>query len=313
MDIDLLSKMVKELIMEADEVALPGVGSFIAETEPASFSDKGYTINPPYRKLSFRQRLAGNDNALIDFYATTNGIPVEQAAPIITAFLIELKEVLKEKKVVVFPGLGRLRATKENNFFFVADEDLDIYPQGFGLEPISLKTHQETPEEVSDAIQKLGAIISSEEPEQEDKPVEDAAPVAPEEDVVEPVPAAQEEEQSSVVESEEPESGSDEPALPEEEPIIDIEPAEEVYGDDTIEVGPADDIVPSEEEETPAESVDEMPEEKPKSITWWKVVLIIFAVLAGLILLFAILARIFPDFFDTILYTREELQIIYYR
>ncbi|MBQ2068977.1 MAG: hypothetical protein II465_02500, partial [Bacteroidales bacterium] len=128
MDIDLLSKMVKELIMEADEVALPGVGSFIAETEPASFSDKGYTINPPYRKLSFRQRLAGNDNALIDFYATTNGIPVEQAAPIITAFLIELKEVLKEKKVVVFPGLGRLRATKENNFFFVADEDLDIYP-----------------------------------------------------------------------------------------------------------------------------------------------------------------------------------------
>lgn len=273
MDIDLLSKMVKELIMEADEVALPGVGSFIAETEPASFSDKGYTINPPYRKLSFRQRLAGNDNALIDFYATTNGIPVEQAAPIITAFLIELKEVLKEKKVVVFPGLGRLRATKENNFFFVADEDLDIYPQGFGLEPISLKTHQETPEEVSDAIQKLGAIISSEEPEQEE--IADAEPV--------------------------------------EEPIIDIEPAEEVYGDDTIEVGPADDIETVEEDETPVDSEVVESDEKHKSVNWWKVVLILLAVFVGLILLFAILARIFPDFFDTILYTREELQIIYYR
>lgn len=280
MDIDLLSKMVKELIMEADEVALPGVGSFIAETEPASFSDKGYTINPPYRKLSFRQRLAGNDNALIDFYATTNGIPVEQAAPIITAFLIELKEVLKEKKVVVFPGLGRLRATKENNFFFVADEDLDIYPQGFGLEPISLKTHQETPEEVSDAIQKLGAIISSEEPEQEE--IADAEPV-------------------------------EEPVLPEDEPIIDIEPAEEVYGDDTIEVGPADDIETVEEEETPVDSEVVESDEKHKSVNWWKVVLILLAVFVGLILLFAILARIFPDFFDTILYTREELQIIYYR
>lgn len=280
MDIDLLSKMVKELIMEADEVALPGVGSFIAETEPASFSDKGYTINPPYRKLSFRQRLAGNDNALIDFYATTNGIPVEQAAPIITAFLIEFKEVLKEKKVVVFPGLGRLRATKENNFFFVADEDLDIYPQGFGLEPISLKTHQETPEEVSDAIQKLGAIISPDVPEQEE--IADAEPV-------------------------------EEPVLPEDEPIIDIEPAEEVYGDGTIEVGPADDIETVEEEETPVDSEVVESDEKHKSVNWWKVVLILLAVFVGLILLFAILARIFPDFFDTILYTREELQIIYYR
>lgn len=300
MDIDLLSKMVKELIMEADEVALPGVGSFIAETEPASFSDKGYTINPPYRKLSFRQRLAGNDNALIDFYATTNGIPVEQAAPIITAFLIELKEVLKEKKVVVFPGLGRLRATKENNFFFVADEDLDIYPQGFGLEPISLKTHQETPEEVSDAIQKLGAIISSEEPEQEEIAAAEAAPAATEQATVDG-------------DSEEPEAVIAEPVLPEDEPIIDIEPAEEVYGDDTIEVGPADDVEPVEEDETPVESEVAESEEKHKSVNWWKVALILLAVFVGLILLFAILARIFPDFFDTILYTREELQIIYYR
>lgn len=300
MDIDLLSKMVKELIMEADEVALPGVGSFIAETEPASFSDKGYTINPPYRKLSFRQRLAGNDNALIDFYATTNGIPVEQAAPIITAFLIELKEVLKEKKVVIFPGLGRLRATKENNFFFVADEDLDIYPQGFGLEPISLKTHQETPEEVSDAIQKLGAIISPDVPEQEE--IADA----------EPAPAATE--QATVAgDSEEPEAVIDDSVLPEDAPIIDIEPAEEVYGDDTIEVGPADDIETVEEEETPVDSEVVESDEKHKSVNWWKVVLILLAVFVGLILLFAILARIFPDFFDTILYTREELQIIYYR
>ena len=216
---------------------------------------------------------------------------------------------------MVFPGLGRLRATKENNFFFVADEDLDIYPQGFGLEPISLKTHQETPEEVSDAIQKLGAIISSEEPEQEvAEQVEEPVPVVEENDEqpAEPAPAATE--QATVAgDSEKPEAVIDESVLPEDAPIIDIEPAEEVYGDDTIEVGPADDIEPSEEEETPAESVDVMPEEKPKSITWWKVVLIIFAVFVGLILLFAILARIFPDFFDTILYTREELQIIYYR
>ena len=56
MDIDLLSKMVKELILDDDKVVLPGLGCFVAEIVPAYFSDKGYTINPPYRKLYFRAR-----------------------------------------------------------------------------------------------------------------------------------------------------------------------------------------------------------------------------------------------------------------
>ena len=54
-------------------------------------------------------------------------------------FLSEMKSALKERKAIVLPGLGRLRATVENNFFFVADPDLDIYPDGFALKPLSLK------------------------------------------------------------------------------------------------------------------------------------------------------------------------------
>ena len=52
MDVDLLSKIIKELILDKDRVVLPGLGCFVAEVVPATFSDKGYTINPPYRKLS---------------------------------------------------------------------------------------------------------------------------------------------------------------------------------------------------------------------------------------------------------------------
>lgn len=56
MDTPLLAKMVRELILENDAVTLPGIGTFVAELVGASFSDKGYTINPPYRRLSFTQR-----------------------------------------------------------------------------------------------------------------------------------------------------------------------------------------------------------------------------------------------------------------
>ena len=140
MDIDLLSRMVKELIIEHDQVGLPGVGTFVAEMVPASFSDKGYTINPPYRRLSFYpSRL--EDTLLIDFYAASNQLDQETARTYITQYLAELKSVLQERKSIILPGLGRLRATKENALFFVADEGLDIFPAGVGLRPVSLKSH----------------------------------------------------------------------------------------------------------------------------------------------------------------------------
>ena len=192
MDIDLLSKIVKELILDNDEVALPGIGSFIAEIVPSVFSDKGYTINPPYRRLSFRQKGSGDENMVIDFYARCNNIDTPTASRIIREFLEEMRRVLETKKSIVFPGLGKLRATKENYFFFVADEDLDIYPEGFGLEPISLKTHEETPAEVSATMAALRSILNPEEAETVTAEAEEAT-AAPAEDNAKEAVANQEE------------------------------------------------------------------------------------------------------------------------
>lgn len=159
MDIDLLSKMVKELILDNDKVCLPGMGSFVAEVVPSVFSDRGYTINPPYRRLSFRTNVR-EDNLLVDFYAEANGIESGVAERILKDFISELKSILEVKKNIVFPGLGRMRATKENNFFFVADEDLEIFPEGFGLEPVSLKTHVATRENFATAAGELKSLMN---------------------------------------------------------------------------------------------------------------------------------------------------------
>lgn len=82
MDIDLLSKMVKELILDQDRVILPGLGSFVAEIVPSTFSDKGYTINPPYRRLYFRAKPDTGDD-LVKFYASSNNVKPEMAERII--------------------------------------------------------------------------------------------------------------------------------------------------------------------------------------------------------------------------------------
>jgi len=275
MDIDLLSKMVKELILDDDKVVLPGLGCFVAEIVPAYFSDKGYTINPPYRKLYFRSR-PDEGEALIDFYAKSNEVAYDVAEKIVKDFVAELKAVLMAKKVVVFPGLGRLRATKENNVFFIADEDLDIYPEGFGLEPISLKTHQETPEEVSAAVAGLKTMLEPAVPE----------PVVPEpEPEPEPIP-------EPVVPEPEPEPEVIPEQVPEPEVIPEPEP-----------VAPAPEPIP---EPVPAEE----PQSEKSGIRWTRVILVILAFLVLLLVAYMAVGRLCPEWIDQFLYTPEELDII---
>ena len=346
MDIDLLSKMVKELILDKDEVALPGVGTFVAEMVPSSFADRGYTILPPYRRLFFRQRVDETDTSLVDFYAASNGIENDRAQRIVTDFLLEMRDVLKQKKSIVFPGLGKLRATRENHFFFVADEDLDIYPAGFGLEPISLKTHQETPEEVSSVVEQLRAILAEKatpapagEPVLDEPEAAEAAPVPEVEEkpstaeepqsvpVVEPTPIAEPEPEPVVEPAFEPEPVAMPEPVAEPEPVVEPEPEPVVEPEPEPLTEPAPTVIPEPvAEPEPAvgadikETVVEKPlpvePETPRKRPAWKVWLWIGLGLIGLLVLalvvFVILAHVAPDFIDSLLYSPEELEILHY-
>ena len=341
MDIDLLSKMVKELILDSDRVVLPGLGCFVAEIVPSTFSDKGYTINPPYRRLSFRSKPTEGD-ALAQLYAISNNIDVKMADRIIRDFLQELKSVLHTKKTVVFPALGRLRATKENNLFFVADEYLDIFPAGFGLEPVSLKNHQETKEEVAAAVKGLASILTSvenvePEPVVEPIPEPEQIPEPEPEPIIEPISEPEqipEPEPEPVVE---PMPEPDPIPEPEPEPVVEPIPAPEpIHNPDPyIEPEPIPEPEPviepiPEIEPDPEPLIEPHPEDfrqpaQPTDLTlkktirrnrWRKAAIITGSILAAaavLLALFVVLANLAPDFIDKLLYNAEELEILNYK
>lgn len=329
MDIDLLSKMVKELILDNDEVSLPGVGSFVAELVPSSFSDKGYTINPPYKRLSFRKKADAYDNVLIDFYAKSNNVDKETASKIVIDFLSEMQKVLELRKSIVFPGLGKLRATKENIFFFVADEDLDIYPEGFGLEPISLKTHEETPAEVSATIAALQDILNPEETEGQsgsgEQPEAESGSEEPSESVSGPEDAPEVTGGGQPESSLEAENESDSELQPEQQATTEEsdhqsenESQSEAEGEQENE--PQQEPESDNEPDVPVEQNNSNEPEQPrtepakKSRKGWKALIWTAVAIAALavtfIVGFVILAHIAPDFIDSILYTQEELEII---
>ena len=344
MDIDLLSRMVKEAIIDRDRVALPGLGTFVAEMMPATFSDKGYTINPPYRRLYFRPR-PDEDDSLVKIYSASNHISPDLAEKILADFLSELGQVLMEKKVVVFPGLGRLRATKENTFFFVPDEDLEIYSEGFGLEPVSLKSHNESREQLSAAVESLKSIIQPDEtmtaeseapqaeaPEQEEEesaaeatvPVEASGEAEPESEAPQ-AEAPKQEEAESVVEAAVPVEASGE-AEPEQKPMSG-EPESEKYEEaiqeskelQTEDQGPDESELASKEESaaeaaapSEAENVSNQ-EHGKKKISLGKpaiAAIIAISVVVVLFVVYIVLNLIFPGIFDHILYSKDQLQIL---
>lgn len=349
MDVELLSKMVGQIILDKDAVTLPGVGTFFAEVVPSTFSDKGYTINPPYRRLSFRQREEG-DASLVDLYARSNGIDAQAARSILTSFLSGLKEELLQKKTIVLPGLGRLRATRENHLFFVPDEDLNIYPDGFGLASVSLKTHEETEDEVADAISSLTSIIASPSAPVAEGPspaveatapavVEQAAPAVQEpsapavETTASPAPetpaaqeAAKAEEPVEVKVEATASPAQETPAAQEvakaEEPVaVAVEEPAEVKVEATVPEAPGTQAAPASQvaekaEEPVAVAAEEPAEVKveaqvvPQTRSVGRMLLIVCAVLLALLVVYMLLGRIAPGLIDPLLYTPEELEII---
>ena len=269
MDIQQLSTMVRDLVLQQDKVVVPGLGVFCAELVPASFSDRGYTLNPPYRKLSFE---AEGPSAVPRQEDSRYLVKAEAAE--LQQCIASLRSELQSSKCVELPLLGKLRLTTSGEMYFIADPDLDIYPDAFGLHPVSMKNHDP---QISDAA--LSAL-DIDTPMIEPTPQPESAQPAPQSEAPQ-VPA---------------------PAQLAEAPQIPVsEPAEP-------------EPTPTPTAETPQTSIPEentMQEDTAKKKhPALKVIGIVILVLMLAMIAFRLLALIAPDFIDSILYTEEELRLL---
>lgn len=301
MNISLFSRTIKELILENDRVGVPEVGHFVAEMMPASFSDRRTMINPPSRRMSFSKKdevTAAEKDLFLNKMEELSGLPSAEVVEKYYNFIKGFISNLESEKVIDMPSLGRMHATSRNEYFFVADEDLDIYPDGIGLTPVSVKapdpefvpvappeTEKESDTETkqeSDTETLTEQELKS-EPQTESEPFEVA--------VIDPEMI----EDNEFVEEPEAEKESE----PETEPVPepDAEPASETLSDPKF--GHEQD------------SSDLVFEPSKKRVGLWVIVTII-----ALVIVVALLIFYFRDsewlspILDKLLYTKEELRIL---
>lgn len=278
MDQKLFSDIIKEVLVRDGNACLPGLGTFVTEEAPAQFSEKGFTINPPYLKIEFRTDMP-QDQGLVDFYCKANRESSNVAREVIIDYIASLGKQLYQLKNLDFPGLGRLRAARGGAVIFVPDEDLSIFPQYDCLEPVSLRFRPEpvmgfafeevpaedVPVEETPADEVLTDDVAVEETpttvemEETGAPAEEAESIAPAEEAV----AGQE--ISAPAEAVAEESA-------ETEAVVPAEPAAEESAEEGAEASAAEETAeaieeaPSAAEESAEESAEPAAEESAETI-----------------------------------------------
>ena len=148
MDSVLFSKILRQMLSSHTRISLTGLGEFFVLQIGASLSDRGFTINPPYKKLAFRQSDSG-DTLLAEFIARSNRVDLLTAKRVVADYVEHLSRQLQIERSVLFEGLGRLLLSRTGDLFFVQDADARIFPDSDCLEAISMRNLSVAPAAVA--------------------------------------------------------------------------------------------------------------------------------------------------------------------
>lgn len=139
MDINLLSKLIKESLFDQDRVVISGIGYFTTEQIAAKFSEDGKSILPPHLKISFIFDKTISDDHLKKLYIHKADAKSEEAAAQWESFMEEFKENLKKEGKIEIPQIGELFYNGNNTLEFSTHDNGTLFQTVYGLEQIPIK------------------------------------------------------------------------------------------------------------------------------------------------------------------------------
>ncbi len=135
MDVTIFSKCLKDLLLQHNEVVVPGLGVFLAQTVHATEAADG-SFTPPQRKITFSPAYKEDDGLFLRFLKRY--LPDDSdAGQQLQTFVMDLTLDTDISRPVTLPGLGSLKANVRKTLYFVPTEELFVYPESLqgGGEP----------------------------------------------------------------------------------------------------------------------------------------------------------------------------------
>ncbi|MBW6537187.1 MAG: hypothetical protein K0B11_19420 [Mariniphaga sp.] len=158
-----LGKYIRQLLPEHETVIIPGFGAFISQYKPAQIDEGTEEIKPPSKEISFTAKIKNNDGLLMSFVAQSEQIMVQKALAKIEDECDKIRYKLDKGEKVILEGTGVLLYTENREIQFEPAEGVNVLPDAFGLDSISLKAE---PEEIP--VEKAEYIITKGDSEKEE-------------------------------------------------------------------------------------------------------------------------------------------------
>ena len=131
--ISTVSELLLQLFRLHNRVSLPGWGAFVAQQQPATFSDDGKRLTPPSKKIIFRTNEVWNDGYLEEALAAKENKPKEEIKRILGSFLQNLAFDADNGKRILFKDLGSLSKNPDGTYRFDMLPGVNLLPESFGL------------------------------------------------------------------------------------------------------------------------------------------------------------------------------------
>lgn len=133
-----INEHIRFLLTCHDCVVVPGLGAFIAQSEPARFDGQTGIFMPPTRSLGFNPRVSYDDGLLAASVVRREGVSYETARTLIANDVAMLRSRLDSSGMAILPRLGRLDRTG-GALLFEPDVDASVASSRYlGLAPLRL-------------------------------------------------------------------------------------------------------------------------------------------------------------------------------
>ena len=130
---------IEYLLRGHEQVALPGIGIFMAEYRAAHFDAAGTdVILPPSRNLCFIDSTDAADTLLSRSVARKEGISTTQAAEIVKAGMEEIASRLETEGEAKIGNLGWLVRNEDGDISFEENDLSEINSRFYALQPVKL-------------------------------------------------------------------------------------------------------------------------------------------------------------------------------
>lgn len=109
---------IERLLVHNDCVIVPGLGGFVAQDCSAKYVEEEELFLPPYRSVSFNQRLTMNDGLLVHDVAQHHHLEYKDAARVVDDEVAKIREAIENEGQYTFHGIGTLRNADKGGYEF---------------------------------------------------------------------------------------------------------------------------------------------------------------------------------------------------